>query len=450
MNDFPKLLDPDRALARKVFDQLAEATRLAGGARAAYGDGEQEAQEILRRAGEFLGLEVHSDAALNLYLTYPGAARELPAVIIGGHLDLLPTRESAAPAAGLADDPAVVTAMTEAGDPSLNVPGGAVGLVAGLAVFAGFRRLDFTPPCDITLLALRGGEAGWFRRSHIGAFAAFGELPSKYLTARRVDSDRSLADHMAAAGCNLEAIRAGEAYLQSAGVRAYIQVTLDPGSALLHADRALGLADAVRGCLRYRDARCVGAGGPVGALTREERRDAVMATAGLIHHLDQIWSHFEAGHQDLTIAVPRFELLSAQPGLAQLASEVAFALDFRAKDEQALHRVARRATQEAARLEAVYDVRFDLGPEEFREAAAMDPGILDDLGRLAEELAIPVLPMTGTGGQDAVVFANFGVPSALLFVRNRATGSLPQEAMATVDFAAAARLLSAYLVTMLD
>lgn len=449
MNDFPKLLDPDQALAREIFDQLAEATRLAAGERASYSDGEQAAQDILRRAGEFLDLEVHSDAALNLYLTYPGADRELPAVIVGGHLDTPPTAESAQGAAGKGDNGSVA-ALVAPDDPRLNMPGGAVGLVVGLAVFAGFRRLDYRPPCDITLLALRGGEAAWFQRPSAGVLAAFGELPAKSLAARRLDSGRSLADHMAAAGCNLEAIRAGEAYLRSDSLRAYIQVALDPGSSLLRADCPVGLADAVRGGIRYRDARCSGEQGPVGALPREDRRDAVMATASLIHHLDKVWRHFEAGHQDLAIAVPRLNVEGAPQSPELLPGQIGFALDIRSKDEQVLHLVARRIAQEAARLEAVYGVHFDLGPSVFREAAALDPGILDDLRRLAEELAIPVLPMTAVGGQDAVIFANFGVPSALLFVRNRAAGPQPREAMASIDFAKAARLLSAYLFTMLD
>ena len=126
MNDFPKLLDPDQALARELFDQLAEAMGAGDDSRAVYGEGEGAAQDILRRAGEFLDLEVHSDAALNLYLTYPGADRERPVVVIGGYLDAPLSQETQA-------------ARREAPQKdksSLTPTGGAVGVVAGIAVFA--------------------------------------------------------------------------------------------------------------------------------------------------------------------------------------------------------------------------------------------------------------------------------------------------------------------------
>ena len=53
-------------------------------------------------------------------------------------------------------------------------------------------------------------------------------------------------------------------------------------------------------------------------------------------------------------------------------------------------------------------------------------------------------------GHDAVVFANLGVPTGMLFIRNHHGSHNPMEAMDMADFSEAARLLSAYLVTMLD
>lgn len=452
MNDFPKLLDPDQNLARELFEQLAEAAQASESARASYSEGEQNAQDILRRAGEFLDLEVHSDAALNLYLTYPGKDRLQPTVVIGGHLDRPPdtradTRAEDDDAAEDDDDDLEALPLDKN---SLRMSGGAIGVVAGIAVFAGFRRLDYKPPSDITIMAMRGGEASWFGAAHIGAFMAFGELPDKALAARRSDSGRSLADHMAAVGCNLEAIRGGEAYLRSDDIKAYIQVAMDPGATLLHDDKPVGLAEAVRGSIRFSKARCFGAAGPIGALPRDERRDAAMATAGLIYHLEQVWRHFEAGHQDLAIAVPHMAVNPKRRYSERIAGQVDFALDLRSTDEQVLHRVARRLSKEVTRLEASHSVRFDMGEAITSEAAAMDPEVREDFGRLAEELRVPTMKMTASGGQEAVVFANFGVPSALLFVRNRAASSNSQAAMAMVDFAKAARLLSAYIVTMLD
>ena len=424
MNDFPKLLDPDQSLARELFEQLEEATRKGEGiVREAYGPGEQAAHDIMRRAGEFLDLEIHTDAALNLYLTYPGQDRALPAVIIGSHLDSVPQ-------GGNYD--------------------GAAGVVAGIAVFAGFRRTDFKPPCDITVMAIRAEEAAWFDVPYIGAYAAFGELPAKSLEACRSDSGRSLAEHMGEAGCNLEAIRAREAYLHCADIKAYIELHIEQGANLTRTKRPVGLVSAIRGNLRYRNARCHGAYGHSGALGRDERRDAVLATASLIHHLNQAWDHFEAGHNDLAITIGELSTDPEKHGPSKVAGETRFVLDFRSTDEKVLHRIAKRTEREVARLEEAHRVRFDLGPASLSEAAQMDSTILEDLGRLAEELQVPVVTLPSGAGHDAVVFANFGVPTGMIFIRNENGSHNPQEAMTMSDFSKAARLLSAYLVTMLD
>ena len=424
MNDFPKLLDPDQTLARELFEQLEEVTRKDEGVpRDAYGPGEQAAHDIIRRAGEFLGLEIHTDAALNLYLTFPGQDRAAPAVIIGSHLDSLPQGDNY---------------------------DGAAGLVAGLAVFAGFRRTDYKPPCDITVMAIRAEEAAWFDAPYIGAYSAFGELPAKTLEALRSDSGRSLADHMSEAGCNLEAIQAREAYLHCADIKAFIELHIEQGENLVRARRPVGLVTAIRGNLRYANARCHGAYGHSGVLARSERRDAVLATANLITHLNQAWDHFEAGHNDLAITVGELSTDPNRHGPSKVAGETRFVLDFLSTDEKVLHRIAKRTEREVARLEEVQKVRFDLGTAYLSEAAQMDRGILEDLGRLAEELRIPVANLPSGGGHDAVVFANFGVPTGMILIRNENGSYNPREAMTMSDFSKAARLLSAYLVTMLD
>ncbi len=424
MSDFPKLLDPDLALAGELFDQLAEETRKGDGIeRDSYGAGEQAAHDIIRRAGEFLDLEIHTDAALNLYLTYPGTDRSLPSMIIGSHLDSVPQ-------GGNFD--------------------GAAGVVAGLAVFAGFRRSDYFPPCDVTVMAIRAEEAVWFDVPYIGSYAAFGELPAKSLEVTRSDSGRSLAEHMGEAGCNLDAIRAGEAYLHSEQLRAYMELHIEQGPSLVNFNRPVGIVSAIRGNLRYRNARCLGQYGHSGALSRGQRRDAVAATTALIHHLNQTWDHFDAGNHDLVFTVGELTTDPAFHGPSKVAGETRFVLDFRSTDEKVMHRMAKYAEQEAERLEEDAGVTFDLGTPSFCEAAQMDEEIIAELGSLAEELKISAVKMPSGAGHDAVVFANFGVPSAMIFVRNQHGSHNPKESMNMSDFSKAARLLSAYLITMLD
>jgi N-carbamoyl-L-amino-acid hydrolase len=53
--------------------------------------------------------------------------------------------------------------------------------------------------------------------------------------------------------------------------------------------------------------------------------------------------------------------------------------------------------------------------------------------------------MASGAGHDAAVFANAGIPSAMIFVRNQHGSHNPREAMEMADFLAGAALLRATL-----
>ncbi len=69
-------------------------------------------------------------------------------------------------------------------------------------------------------------------------------------------------------------------------------------------------------------------------------------------------------------------------------------------------------------------------------------GILCDK---ADTLGIPYMEISSGAGHDCATFANQGVPSAMIFVRNDKSSHNPEEAMEIADFGEAARLLGALL-----
>ena len=78
--------------------------------------------------------------------------------------------------------------------------------------------------------------------------------------------------------------------------------------------------------------------------------------------------------------------------------------------------------------------------------AQMDPTWIARLSAIVRELGLPDEPMPSGAGHDAAVFANVGVPSAMIFVRNSHGSHNPQEAMAMEDFMAGAEVLYRALV----
>ena len=414
---------PVTELAAKLFDQLAQATRKGRGIRRdSYGEGEQAAHDIVRRAGEYLGLEIHGDAALNLYLTLPGRDRSAAGVIIGSHLD----------------------SVDQGGNYD-----GAAGVLAGLAVLAGFRRAEVVPSCDISVMAIRCEESAWFDSTYVGSYAAFGEVPREELEVRHSVSGRTLGEQMRQAGCNIDALEAGEAYLDSANIRAFIEPHIEQAPYLVDNDLAVGIVTGIRGVLRHRDASCTGEYGHSGALSRGQRRDAVAATVALIQRLNDEWLRREKLGQDVVFTVGELMTDPDYHGPSKVAGETRFVLDFRSTSEEVMRAMSDFAHRVARRIETESGVTFNLGRASYSEPGEMDAHVRRQLMEAAQAIGLPLVEMPSGAGHDAVVFSNFGVPTGMIFIRNRNGSHNPDEAMDMADFDAACRLLSAYLVTTL-
>ena len=412
---------PDLELAERMFAELEAKTRRGKGIwRDSYGAGEELAHGIFRDAAKALDLEVRVDAACNSYAVLRGRDRAAPAIVIGSHLDSVP----------------------EGGNYD-----GAAGVIAGLALLAGARRRGWTPPFDIVTMGIRGEEAAWFNASYVGSYAAFGRLAPEVLQVPRSDTGRSLAEHMAELGCDVEAVRRGVAYLEPARIRRYLEVHIEQGPVLVGRGAAIGLVTGIRGCRRYRNARCRGVYGHSGAVPRSFRRDAVAATASLVHALNEAWLAWERDSHDLTFTVGEFYTDAALHGPSKIAGEVRFVLDFRSTSDETMRLACTRAHALAEEIGARREVTFDLGAELVSEPAQLDPSGRERLKRLAGEAGVKAIEMPSGAGHDAAVFANFGVPANMIFIRNENGSHNPDEAMTMADFAEAARLLASFIAS---
>jgi N-carbamoyl-L-amino-acid hydrolase len=87
-----------------------------------------------------------------------------------------------------------------------------------------------------------------------------------------------------------------------------------------------------------------------------------------------------------------------------------------------------------------FDRRIDSPP------ARVDPQWIDRLTRISETLGLPTETVPSGAGHDAGIFANAGVPSAMIFVRNENGSHNPEEAMEMDDFLRGTELLYHALV----
>ena len=260
-----------RGLAGDLFDALRQdgAANL-GVTRDPYGPGEQRAHATVERFARGLGLEIARDAAANTYMTWKGRDPALPSIVMGSHLDSVPN-------GGNFD--------------------GAAGVVAGLVAVAALQAAGVQPACDVTVMGIRAEESIWFQVSYLGSRGALGTLPEGALEAKRIDTGRSLAEHVKECGGDPASLRAGARYLDPARLRAFLEVHIEQAPSLVDAGLAVAIGTGIPGNFRHAEARIIGRNEHVG-LARRFRQDAGLAGAEFHMAMDALWREYDARHPD--------------------------------------------------------------------------------------------------------------------------------------------------------
>jgi len=405
------LVQPDLELAASLFDSLSRATRRGRGiVRDSYGPGEQAAHDIARCAAETIGLEISVDAIGNLTMTLPGRDRRAPRLVMGSHLDSVPQ-------GGNYD--------------------GAAGVVAGLSALSALKKARVEPPYDLAVMGIRAEESAWFDVPYIGSAGAFGLLEPASLSVQRSDNGRTLESALIERGFDPLTIRARRRLLDPSQIRAYLELHIEQGPTLVAKGLPAGVVTGIRGCKRFRNARCIGKYAHSGAVNRPYRQDAVAATVALLHHMETVWLQQEGAGADLVFTAGELYTDPAMHGPSKIAGETRFVLDVRSVSDATMEAVAAEARRAAVRIGEAYRVSFELGATSDSPPAVMDARLRARLMSLLDQ----PFEMPSGAGHDAAVFAKMGIPTAMIFVRNAQGSHNPDETMAMEDFEVASQAL---------
>ena len=80
------------------------------------------------------------------------------------------------------------------------------------------------------------------------------------------------------------------------------------------------------------------------------------------------------------------------------------------------------------------NTKFFLGKETNSEPALMDKKLIKKFQIYSNMISIKFETMASGAGHDASVFANFGIPSLMLFIRNKNGSHNPKEYMSIKNF----------------
>jgi N-carbamoyl-L-amino-acid hydrolase len=351
-------------------------------------------------------------------MTLPGRDRAAARVVVGSHLDSVPH-------GGNFD--------------------GAAGVVAGLVAVRALRDLGITPACDLTVMGIRAEESIWFQVSYIGSRSALGSLPDGALSVRRVDTGRTLAEHIAECGGDPDWIVARNRHFDPRRLRAYLELHIEQAPSLVEAGRPVGVCTGIPGNFRYPEAWIEGSHDHVG-LPRRFRRDAATAGAAFAMAMDALWAEYDARGIPMACTIGRFHTDPKSHGMTIVPGTFHFSLDVRAYDEAVLAELDQRVDAIISNIEQQRGVRFHRGPKARAAVGPADPAIRADLAAAAGVLGIPTLDLGSPASHDAAAFAEAGVPMGMIFVRNENGSHNPREAMEIKDFLDASAVLTHWLV----
>ena len=158
--------------------------------------------------------------------------------------------------------------------------------------------------------------------------------------------------------------------------------------------------------------------------------------ADLLTRLDESWLTILQKGDDMVMTSGMVGTDAETHALTRIPDSVGFSLDVRSSSAKVLNDMHKLLRDEIRTVEFERKVRFRLDDELRTEPALCAPavvnGLLAAMGRVGQE----PFTMASGGGHDAAVFANAGVPTGMVFVRNRNGSHNPAEAMEIADLLA--------------
>ncbi|MDH0364631.1 hydantoinase/carbamoylase family amidase [Comamonas aquatica] len=395
-------------LAQQLFADIRALTfDGVGVTRASYGAGENACARHLEAFARAEGLEVTTDRAGNFVYSDPADTRQGPVIWTGSHLDSVPQ-------GGNYD--------------------GLAGIVAGLLVLIAAKRQGVTLPAPLQVIGFRGEESAWFGKAYMGSGALWGKLTAADLALQRREDGVTLGDALAACGADLAAIARQDKLFNPADIRAYVELHIEQGPVMVAREIPVGVVSGIRGNVRHNKIECFGEAQHSGVVPRWLRKDAVFAVSDLIVRLDTHWRALLERGTDLVVTCGVVQTNPAEHSISRVPGYAHFSFEARSKSSDTLEAFYQLVQAEMASIERERGVKFQLDRRLLSEPAVTDPQLCDLMAKACRERGIAHERIPSGAGHDAALFANGGVPSAMVFVRNQHGSHNPHEAMELSDF----------------
>ena len=374
------LLNPKRTIAE--LKELRAITGDANGAqRVAFTTVWVETRNWLKKKLGELPVEVHTDAAGNLWATLRGDSEKC--LVLGGHMDSVPN-------GGWLD--------------------GCLNVLAGVEIL---RRINAQyngrPPITVRLVDWADEEGARFGKSLFGSSACSGNLDMNEARGLVDKQGIKLAEALKNVGIDFERVKDSGQELKQAA--AYLELHIEQGPVLLDLDLPLGAVLGTFGVERHA-VTFHGQAAHSGSTPMNRRKDAFLAAAKMSSEIYQIAER--SGNGVCTIGS-----CTTKPGIVtSVVEECRITLDQRHLDPVMLAKMlqeAKAASERFARegnVKVSWERLWQIAPRPFNDEliALCDEAIRETCGRVHR---LPSGPL-----HDAAEVAAAGVPTVMMFVQS--------------------------------
>ncbi len=378
-----------------------------GTSRVAYSDDDLAARDWVTARMREAGLDVTVDYAGNLIGRRPGNDATLPPLMLGSHIDSVPS-------GGNYD--------------------GQVGSMAALEIAMTFSDSDHRTRHPLEFVIWSNEEGG-----KTGSRALSGEVELVELDVVTA-SGFTIADGTRRIGG--DPARLAEVVRRPGSIAAYLELHIEQGAILEREDIDIGVVQGIVGIKRW-TVTVDGLANHAGTTPMDQRRDALVAAARIIDAVYRI-ARATPGRQVATVG-----RLEVEPGAANvIPGRVTFTLEIRDLEMEKIDVVFDAIRGEAIALAAAADTSVAFERYYTSRAAPTTPRLRDVIEREARGLDLTTLRMPSGAGHDAQSVAQFG-PVGMVFVPSReGISHSPMEYTSPEHVTAGANVLLRTLMTV--
>ena len=407
------------SLAITIFEDIAELTKdKEGVSRETYGKGETDAINYLSKLAIQLGLHVEVDDAANVFYSSKPIENSRY-ILVGSHMDSVPI-------GGNFD--------------------GLAGVLAGFLILSYISKNKINLSLPLKVVALRGEESAWYGRNYIGSKSIFGLLTKEDLKATHRKTGEKLSKAMKNCGVDLNKILSSTSLIDKENIELFIELHIEQGPILVDRNWPAAIVTGIRGNNRHHNIICKGSAGHSGTIPRYLRKDSVFAGADLITRMDDHWNTIQQHGGDLVLTSGIFQTDSDHHAMSRIPGEIFFSFESRSQDIATLDALEGLLKSECKTIEKERGVKFEFDDLIKSSPAELDQGIIKKLLDAGESLGFERASLPSGAGHDAAVFANVGIKTGMIFVRNDKGSHNPYEAMDIKDFMAGLSILKKFII----